>query len=38
MDAFAAYNDFTWATIAEPASGPTDDLVSVLVFQLTASG
>ncbi|HUH68301.1 MAG TPA: cytochrome P450 [Mycobacterium sp.] len=31
MDAFAAYNDFTRATIAARREEPTDDLVSVLV-------
>lgn len=31
MDAFAAYNDFTRATIAARRADPTDDLVSVLV-------
>ncbi len=31
MDAFAAYNDFTRATIAARREEPTDDLISVLV-------
>lgn len=31
IDAFAAYNDFTRATIAARRAEPTDDLVSVLV-------
>jgi cytochrome P450 family 142 subfamily A polypeptide 1 len=31
MDAFAAYNDFTRATIAARRQDPTEDLVSVLV-------
>lgn len=31
MDAFAAYNEFTRATIAARRAEPTDDLVSVLV-------
>jgi cytochrome P450 family 142 subfamily A polypeptide 1 len=31
MDAFAAYNEFTRATIAARRESPTDDLVSVLV-------
>ncbi|WP_421843895.1 cytochrome P450 [Mycobacterium sp.] len=31
MDAFAAYNDFTRATIAARRQQPTDDLVSILV-------